>query len=204
MTFFSKLNEVLQKKDDGMTNADFLATYKSFNLDKTKIPKWSKYKENIIKAASDIKKKKLFKIRLSVKYQALYIELYTQFTEARSKGYHVDFNWLWSRGRKIHYNQTGDETAISRKHVIANFLRRNNLKRRKIQQDKKLPKEHYRADFLKWHYTLESRTIVSLRLLIFRFFSTQGIFIPTPPIINFQSFLLTFLSVKSHFHHSPS
>ena len=79
--------EVLQKKDDGM----------SFNLDKTKVSKWSKHKENIIKAASDIHKKKLFKIRPSVKYQSLYKELYAQFTETRSKGYHVDFNWLWSK-----------------------------------------------------------------------------------------------------------
>ena len=78
--------EVLQKKDDGMTAADLLVMYKSFNLDKTKVLKWSKHKENIIKAASDIHKKKLFKIHLSVKYQSLYKELYAQFTEARSKG----------------------------------------------------------------------------------------------------------------------
>ena len=47
--------------------------------------------------------------------------------------------------------------------------------------------------------TLESRIIVPPRLLIFRFFSTQDIFIstPRPPIINFLSFLLTFLSVNS-------
>ena len=50
--------------------------------------------------------------------------------------------------------------------------------------------------------TLESRIIVlPPRLLIFRFFFTQDIFIPTLPIINFQSFLLTFLTVNSH---SPS
>ena len=64
--------EVLQKKDDGMTTADLLVMYKSFNLGKTKVSKWSKHKENIIKAASDIHKKKLFKIRPSVKYQSLY------------------------------------------------------------------------------------------------------------------------------------
>ena len=96
--------EVLQKKDGGMTTADLLVMYKSFNLDKTKVSKWSKHKENIIKAASDIHKKKFFKIRPSVKYQCLYKELYAQFTEARSKGYDVDFNWLWSKGRKIHRN----------------------------------------------------------------------------------------------------
>ena len=33
--------EVLQKKDNGMTTTDLLATYKSFNFDKTKVPKHS-------------------------------------------------------------------------------------------------------------------------------------------------------------------
>ena len=93
--------EVLQKKDDNMTTADLFATYKSFNLGKTKISNWSKNRGNIIKAPSDIQKKKLFKICPSVKYQALYKELYAQFTEGRSKGYHVDFNWLGSKGRKF-------------------------------------------------------------------------------------------------------
>ena len=44
----------------------------------------------------------------------------------------------------------------------------------------------------------------SPRIVNFSIFSTQDIFIPTPTIINFQSFLLIFLSVNSHFHHSPS
>ena len=146
--------EALQKKDDGMATANLLATYKSFNLGKTKVSNWSKNKENIIKVPSDIQKKKLFKICPSVKYQALYKELYAQFTEGRSKGYHVDFNWFGSKGRKIHRNQTRNETGILRKHVIANFLRCNNLKQRKIQRNKKHPKEHYRADLVKWQYNL--------------------------------------------------
>ena len=49
-------------------------------------------------------------------------------------------------------------------------------------------------------YTLESRIIVLpppiVNFLIF--------FHPGPPIINFQSSLFTFLSVNSHFLHSPS
>ena len=56
--------EFLQKKDNDMATADLLATYKSFNLDKTKVSKWSKNKENLIKAASDSHKKKLFKMLL--------------------------------------------------------------------------------------------------------------------------------------------
>ena len=46
-----------------------------------------------------------------------------------------------------------------RKHVIANFLKRSNLKRRKIQRNKKLPKEHYRPDLVKWYYNLGERAI---------------------------------------------
>ena len=42
------------------------------------------------------------------------------------------------------------------------------------------------------------------RLLTFRFFPTQDTFVPTPSIINFQSFFLTFFSVNSHFYHSPA
>ena len=33
----------------------------------------------------------MFKIRPSIKYQALYKDLYAQYTGARSKGFHVDF-----------------------------------------------------------------------------------------------------------------
>lgn len=83
--------KVLQKKDSVMTTAHLLVAHKSFNLDKTKVSKWSKNKENIIMVASDIQKKKMFKIRPSIKYQALYKDLYAQYTGARSKGFHVDF-----------------------------------------------------------------------------------------------------------------
>ena len=151
--------EVLQKKDDGMTTADLLSTYKSFNLNKTKVSNGPKIKKISLRLLLIFRKRSFFKIRPSVKYQALYKELYAQFMEARSKGYHVEFNWLWNKGRKIHRNQTGDEAAILRKHVIANFLRCNDLKQRKIQRNKKFPKEHYCADLVKWHYNLRERAI---------------------------------------------
>ena len=51
--------------------------------------------------------------------------------------------------------------------------------------------------------TLEFRIIVPPRLLIYRFFPPRTSLFH-PPIINFQSFLLTFLNVNSHFHHSSS
>ena len=44
------------------------------------------------------------------------------------------------------------------------------------------------------------------QLLIFCFFFHPGYLYsnPLPPIINFQSFLLIFLSVNNHFHHGLS
>ena len=53
--------------------------------------------------------------------------------------------------------------------------------------------------------TLESRIIVTILIVNFSIFFYPGHLYSNPPfIINFQSFLLTFLSVNSHFHHSPS
>ena len=66
-----------------------------------------------------------------------------KFKDARSKGCHVDFNWLWSKGHKIYREQTGDENAVLKKYVIANFIKRNNLKQQKIHHNKRRPKEYY-------------------------------------------------------------
>ena len=68
-----------------------------------------KKKDSIISAAADQQKKKLFKIRPGLKYKELYEELSKVFKEAREKGHHVDFNWLWSKARNIYRNQTGDK-----------------------------------------------------------------------------------------------
>ena len=92
--------EVIQKKEEGATTAEFINIYKSFNLDKTKVSKWMKNKNNIIQAASEQQKKKLFKIRPGTKYQSLFQDVLEKFKDARSKGRHVDFSWLWSKGRK--------------------------------------------------------------------------------------------------------
>ena len=68
------------------------------------------------------------------------------------------------------------------------------------QKDDKTDKTNYcSVSILR---TLESRIIVPTPIV--NFFSTQDVFIPTRPIINLQSFLPTFLTVNSHFHHNPS
>ena len=151
--------EVIQKKEEGATTAELINIYKSFNLDKTKVSKWMKNKNSIIQAASEQQKKKLFKIRPGTKYQSLIRDLLGNFKDARSKGLHVDFNWFWSKGRKIYKEQTGDENAVWKKHVIANFIKRNNLKQLKIQRSKRSQKEYYRSDMEKWHSALRERAI---------------------------------------------
>ena len=85
-------------------------------------------KNSIIQATSEQQKKNLFKIRPGTKYQSLFRDLLRKFKDARSKGRHVVFNWLWSKGRTIYREQRGDENAVLKEHVIANFIKRNNLK----------------------------------------------------------------------------
>ena len=106
-------------------------------------------KNSIIQATSEQQKKKLYKIRPGTKYQSLLRDLLEKFKDARSKGRHVAFNWLWSKVRKIYREKTGDENAVLKEHVIANFIKRNNLKQRKIQRNKRSPKEYYRSDMEK-------------------------------------------------------
>ena len=89
----------------------------------------------------------------------MFWDLLEKFKDARSKGRHVDFNWLWSKEHKIYREQTGDENAVLKKYVIANFIKRNNLNSKKFNITKRRPKEYYRSDMKKWHSTLWERAI---------------------------------------------
>lgn len=112
-----------------------------------------------MQTAADIQKKALFKIRLAKKYAELFIELRYAFVSARDKGHRVDFNWLLSKARNIFRQQQGDDEAVLKKHVVANFIKRHSLKLRRVQRNKKHTKEHFRAPLLKWHATLRERLI---------------------------------------------
>ena len=94
--------------------------------------------EVTINAAAAVRSKKpLTKIRPAIKYKELYVELMKVFTQARASGKHVDFNWIYSKARKINREQTGDPNASLKQHVIVNFIKRHHLKRRKIQRNKR-------------------------------------------------------------------
>ena len=47
----------------------------------------------------------------------MYQELLKVFQETRSKGRHLDFNWIYSNARKITRELTGDPNAIGKQHV---------------------------------------------------------------------------------------
>ena len=151
--------EVLVKLVEGKPSKEVISIYRSFNINKSQISKWKMAKDKIIAAAADRKVKKLTKVRSATKHKQLYQELLKVFQETRSKGRHVDFNWIYSNAKKITHELTGDPNAIVKQHVIANFIKLYNLKRRKIQRNKLLPKEQYHNRVEKWYSTLRERCI---------------------------------------------
>ena len=106
------MTEMIQKKEESATTAELINICKSFNLDKTKVSRWMKNKNRIIQAASEQQKKKLFKIQPGTKYQSLFRDLLGKFKNARSKGHHVDFNWLGVKDVKYTENKQGMKTLF--------------------------------------------------------------------------------------------
>ena len=68
-------------------------------------------------------------------------------------------NWLWSKARAIQREQTGDDAAVVRQHVITTFLRRYNVRMRARQRNRNTPKEAYRDDLMKWHSVTRERLV---------------------------------------------
>ena len=124
--------EILEKLVEEKTPKEVISIYRSFNINKSQISIWKMAKDKIIAASAGRKVKKLTKIRPATKHKELYWELLKVFQETRSKGRHVNFNWIYSNARKITRELIGDPNAIVNQHVIANFIKRYNLERRKI------------------------------------------------------------------------
>ena len=88
--------------------------------------------------------KKSLKIRPERKCLDLYKVLLRKFEEAGSKGSRIDFSWIWSKARNLNRELTNDPGAIIRKHVIANFLKRHNIRMRRKEQNREPLKEAFR------------------------------------------------------------
>ena len=79
-----------------------------------------------MKAASS-EHKKHRRTRPARKCLALYDSLLRVFKTARSNGYRVDLNWLWSKARVLYRELTNDPGVTVCKHVTVNFIKRNNI-----------------------------------------------------------------------------
>ena len=88
--------------------------------------------------------KKHLKIRPVRKYLALYDSLLRVFKTTRSKGYHVDFDWLWSKMRVLYKEMTSDPEVVVHKHMIVNFIKRNNIRMRARQRNRNKSKESFK------------------------------------------------------------
>ena len=122
------------KLAEGKTPKEVISIYRSFNISKSQITKWKMAKDKIIAAVADRKVRKLTKIRPAKKHKELYRELLKVFQETRSKGRHVDFNWIYNNARKITRELTGATNAIVKQHTTANFIKRYNLKNVKSKE----------------------------------------------------------------------
>lgn len=80
------------------------AIAEKYKINRSLVSKWVKDKKKITAAAATAHKK-LLKIRPGNKYSRLFSLLMTRFKNARSKGYGVDFNWLWSKARVAYREQ---------------------------------------------------------------------------------------------------
>ena len=108
-------------------------------------------------AVSEHKKK--MKIRPTRKFLDPYKVLLTKFKEARSKGFRIDFNWIWFKARNLHCEMTNDPDAIIRKHVIVDFVKRYNIRMRAKQRNRKLAKEDFRQKLVEWHLIARERLV---------------------------------------------
>ena len=116
-----------------------------------------KKKEAILEGAVG-EHKMLLKIRSGTKYNELFATLKLLFEDSRKKGHRVDFNWLWSKASNIYRLQKAAD-AVVRKRVITTFIKRNNLKYRRVQRNKNESKEAYREKIQKLRSTMRERLI---------------------------------------------
>ena len=86
----------------------------------------------------------------------------TRFKAAQSKGYSVDFNWLWCKARVAYREITGNPNATVCQHVITTFLKRQNIRMRACQRNRKTPKQNFEVD-LKWHATTSEKLLRTAR-----------------------------------------
>ena len=84
---------------------------------------------------------------------------FTKFKAARSKGYCVDFNWLWSKARVTKRELTDNANTTVRKHVVVSFLKRYNVRMRARQRGMKLARQTLEPELKKWHAITREKSV---------------------------------------------
>ena len=108
--------------------------------------------------------RKLFKKNgRSIKHDKLFKRLYEQFQNARSKGMKVSFSWMYTEACIIS-NELDPNTKHLSKSVLVSFIRKYNIKLRRVQRKKRVDKTNFAPQIMKWHCTLrEGRTRITFQ-----------------------------------------
>ena len=114
-----------------------------------------------MKDAADGHRKLLKKGRKSVKHQQLQKKIWDVFTNARSKGHRVNFQWLMTKATTIQRQLSGNDKAVLGKHVIISSLKRYNIRMRNRQRNKKKSKTEKVKPLQQWYTTFRERCIRS-------------------------------------------
>ena len=130
-----------------------------YGISQSLVSKWLKNKDSIIAAAAEKHRKLYAKQRKSTNYLEMYRLLFDQLKTFHDKGRKVIFNWQWSKARSIQRDLIGGDKVIVRKHVIAAFLRKYNVRMCARQCNRSKPKEAFRADLMKWHSTVREQLV---------------------------------------------
>ncbi|EDO41481.1 predicted protein [Nematostella vectensis] len=134
------------------------AIAEKYNINRSLVSKWLKDKTKIVAAATEAHTE-LLKIRPSRKYSRLSVALFDKYHEARSRGFIINFDWLWCQARKIYREITGDPKATLGKHVITAFLKKHNIRMRARHRDKRPVKQSFETKLRIWHATARERLI---------------------------------------------
>ena len=94
-------------------------------------------------------------------YKDVYPTLWKKFKKARARGDRVDFHRLWSKGREIYCQVTGDETA--RHHDLTKFIQDYKTRMHTKQRGKKQSRASMVAPLKNWHATFRKWCILPLK-----------------------------------------
>ena len=130
---------------------------------KSMIQKWLKEKDKILKKVYEgcgaLKRNREIPKR-NPKHDKTYEKLYPRFCDHRKKGNKVSFQWFYIIGRKIAIEHSFPTFT---KKAVEMFLKRFNIKHRRVQCKKQKPKSDNEEGLKQWHLKLRETLLKSNR-----------------------------------------